>query len=84
MEMCLVCLVSLPFLSIHTSGLQSNILRGACSGITSGYLFKNSLFRIMKCARAIPEVHATFNSLYALDLVTEPGTCVQLSIGTPC
>ena len=42
LEMCLVCLVSLPFLAIHTEELLSNIIRGDASGTLSGSLFKYS------------------------------------------
>ena len=41
LEMFLVCLVSLPFLAIHTSDLLSNIIRGASSGTIYGSLFNN-------------------------------------------
>ena len=63
MEMCLMCLVSLPFLAIHTADLLSKIMRGACYGITSGSLFKNSLFRILKCVIAIAAEDSEFYSL---------------------
>ena len=56
--MCLVCLVSLPFLYIHISDFLSNIKRGACYGTTYGYSFISSLFIIMKCDKAIPKVQA--------------------------
>ena len=41
LEMCLLCLVSLPFLAIHTSYLPSNIIRGSSSGTISGSFFNN-------------------------------------------
>ena len=37
LEMCLVCLLSLTLLTIHTTDLISNIMRSACSRTTSGY-----------------------------------------------
>ena len=57
--MCLVWLVSLPFLAIHTVDLLSNIIIEASSVIISGYLFKTSWVNILECAKAIPEVHDT-------------------------
>ena len=39
--MCLVCLVSLPFLAIHIANLLSKTIKGASSGTMSGSLFKN-------------------------------------------
>ena len=42
LEMCLVCLVSLPCLAIQTSDLLPNIIRGASYGTISGSLFKKS------------------------------------------
>ena len=74
---CLVCLVSLPFLAMQKPDLLYNIIRVACSGTKSVSLFNNSLFVILKCARAIPEVHAALYSLLALYLETGPVTCVQ-------
>ena len=58
LEIFLVYLVSLPLLAIHTVDLLINIIIGACSGITYGYLFNNSLFSILKCDRSIAEVCA--------------------------
>ena len=82
LEMCLVCLVSLLFLTIHTSDFISNIMRGYCSRTTYLYLLNNSLFRILKCDRDIPAVYAELYSLSVLDLAAGPGTYVKLSIGT--
>ena len=39
--MCMVCLVSLPFLDMHISYFISNIKIGACSKTTSRSLFNN-------------------------------------------
>ena len=61
----LVCMVSLTFLDINTAYFISNIMRGACSGTKYGSLFIGSLFRILKCARDIPELHAALYSLSA-------------------
>ena len=52
--MCLVWLMSLPILAIHTYDFISNTMRSACCGTTSGSLFRNSLFIILKCGRSIP------------------------------
>ena len=49
----MVCLAYLPIFSMNTADLLSNIMRGACSGTTCGYLFRNSLFITLKCARYI-------------------------------
>ena len=57
--MCLVCLVYLPFLAMHIADLLSKTTKGASSGTMSVYLFNNSLINIMKCAKAIPILHAT-------------------------
>ena len=78
--MCLVCLVSLPLLSIQKTYFLSNIIRGASSVNVSGSLFNNSWINILKCDKYIPEVHATLYSLYAPDWETGPGTCVPWSI----
>ena len=61
--MFLVCLLSLPFLSINTDYLLSNLMRVVCSGTMSVSLFVNSSFIILKCDRAIPVVHAELCSL---------------------
>ena len=82
LQMCLICLVSLPFLFIHTKFI-SNMIRGAYSGTTSGYLFISSLFSIMMCANSIPAVHATLYSISELYWVNGTGTCFQWSIGLP-
>ena len=63
LEMCLVCLVSLPFLSMQISHLLYNIVRCACSGTTSGSLFNNFLLSILKFARSITATHYTLYSL---------------------
>ena len=39
--MCLVCVLPLPFLAIHTSDLLSNRIRGVSSETTNESLFKN-------------------------------------------
>ena len=57
LEICLVCLVSLPLLVIHISDLLSKTIIGASSGTMSVYLFNHSLINILKCAKAIPAVH---------------------------
>ena len=72
-----MCLVSLPFLAINTDDYISNIMRGPCSVTTFGSSFISSLFSIMKCAKAIPEVHAALFSLASLDDSTGPVKCVQ-------
>ena len=41
LEMCLVLLISLPFLAIKTANLLSNIIRGAYYRTISGSLFNN-------------------------------------------
>ena len=58
-------------------------MRSDCSGTKSGSLFNNSLVSTLKCAKYIPAVHVALYSISALYLATGPGTCVQLSIGTP-
>ena len=78
--MCLVCLFSLPFLDMQIDGFLSNIIRGACYVTTSGLLFNNLLFSILKWARDITEVHTALYSLSELDLSTGPGICVQCLI----
>ena len=81
--MCLVCLVFLPLLAIHIADLLSKTTRGSYSGTISGSLFKKSWINILKCAKAIPAVHASFYSLSALYLATGCGTCVPWSIVPP-
>ena len=56
--MCMLCLVYLPFLAMQIADLQSNIVIGDCSGTTSVSLFKNQLFSILECARAITSVNS--------------------------
>ena len=73
--MCLVCLVSLPFLSIHTAELLSNIMISAYYLTTSVSFFIISLFIILNFDRAIPAVHSILYSLSALDWSTGCGTC---------
>ena len=63
LEIYLVYLVSLKFLSIHISYFIYNIMKGACYGTTYVSLFKNPLFSILKCDKAIPAVHAYLYSL---------------------
>ena len=53
-----VCLMSLPLLAIQVADLPSNIIRDACYGTISVSFFRNSLFSILKFARAITVVHA--------------------------
>ena len=79
----LVFLVSLPFLAIHISYILCYTIRGSSSGTISESLFKNSWINILKCAKAIPAVHAALYSLYVLDRENGPGTCVPWSIGPP-
>ena len=81
--MCLVLLVSLALLAIHTVDLLSNIIKGAYSGTIYGSLFKNSLINILKCDKAIPIVHAALYSLSAPDKENGPGTYVTRSIFPP-
>ena len=83
LEMCLVCLVFFPCLDMHIADLISNIIRGAWSGTTSVYLFRNSLFRILKCARSITALRAALYLVSELYWETGPGACVQLLIGPP-
>ena len=83
LEMCLVYLVSLPFLAMHIADFLSNIIRGACYRTIYGSLFNNSLFIILKCAWSIPVVHSALYSLSPLDWATGPGTYVEWSIGPP-
>ena len=58
LKMHLVCLVSLPFLSIHTAGFIWNIMRFYCSGVTNVSFLISSLFRIMNCDKYIAAQHA--------------------------
>ena len=81
--MCLVCLVSLPFLAMHMADLLSKTIKGYSFGTMSGSSLNNSLTNILQCAKAIPEVHAELYSLSALYCATGPGTCVPWSIGPP-
>ena len=81
--MSLVCLLSLPFLAMHIAGLPSKTIKGASYGTMSGSLFNNARINILKCAKAIPAVHAALYSLSELDWVTGPETCVPWSIGPP-
>ena len=83
LAMCLVCLLSLPLLEIHIVDLLSNTIRGGYSGTISGSLLNNSWINILKCDRAIPEVHAELYSLSALGWATGLGTCVPWSIVPP-
>ena len=57
MEMCLVCLVLLPLLSMHIADSISNTIRGAYYGPTYGSLFNNSLFIVLELAILITAVH---------------------------
>ena len=54
--MCLIYLVLLTLLAMHTSDLI-NVSRDACYGYIYVHLFISSLFRIMKCDRDITEVN---------------------------
>ena len=80
LQMCLLCLVSLLLLSIQTSDLIFNIIRGYYSGTIYGYFFNNSWINIMKCAESTNAVHSALYSISALDWATGPGTCVTGSI----
>ena len=82
LEMCLVCLMYLPFFTTNIPGLTSNIIRGACYETTPGSLFNNSWFIIPIWARAITAVNDPLYSISELYWATGPGTCVQLSICT--
>ena len=83
LEICLLCLMYLPFLATQIDYLSSNIMRGACYGTIYRPLFHNLLFSILKWDRAIPAVYAALYSLSALDWEIVPGTCGQLSSGPP-
>ena len=81
--MCLVFLVSLPFLAIHISYLISYIIIWSDSGTIPGSLFNNSWIKIMIFAKAIPLVHAVFYFICTLDWATCSVICVPWSIGLP-
>ena len=83
LEMCLVYLVFLPFFAIHIADLLSKTIRGSSSVTMAGLLFNNSWSNILKCAEAIPAVHAALYPISAIDWATGPGTCVPWSIGPP-
>ena len=70
LAICLMSLVSLPILAIHTAEFLTNIIRGASSGNLSGLLFRNSWINNLKCDIAIPAVHAALYSLSSLDWAT--------------
>ena len=57
-EIYLVCLLYLPLLAIHIEDLLYNTTRGAFSWTIHGSLFNNLWIKILKCAKAIPSVHA--------------------------
>ena len=57
-SMCLVCLLSLPILAIHTADFLSNIVRVDYSVTIYVSLFKNSRLNILKCAKVISAAHA--------------------------
>ena len=82
LEMCLVFLVSLPFLAMHIADLLSKTIKGAYSVTMSGSLFNNSWTNILKCSKLIPAVHAALYSLSALDWATGPETCGPIDHGT--
>ena len=63
LEMCMVCLMSWPLLSIHISEFISNIMRGACYGTKSRSLYTRSLFIIIKYAS---DINAVVSALYSL------------------
>ena len=73
----------LPLLAMHIADLLSKKIKGDSSETMSGYLFNNSLIKILKCDKSIPAVHAALYSLYALDCATVTGICVPWSIGIP-
>ena len=81
LSICLIFLVSLPFLAIHISDLLSNIIREPSSGNIHGSLFNSLWINILKFAKASPEVHAALYSLSSLDWGTGPEICVPWSIG---
>ena len=60
LEICIVCLVSLPLLAVHIADFIFNIMIDDYSGTKSGSVLNNSLFSILKCSRAINPVHAEF------------------------
>ena len=64
--MCLVCFVSLPVLAIQIDDSISNITRIAYYGTTSGSLFNNLLFSILKCTSAIIAVRSALYSPSAI------------------
>ena len=78
--MCLVCLVYLTFLAIHTADFLFNVIRGDSSGTISVSLFKNPWINILKIAKAVPAMHAALYSLSVLDWTTGPGTCVPCQL----
>ena len=75
----LLCLASLPFLSIHITDLLSNIIRGASSVTIFVSLFRNSWLFIPKYDKDIPAVHAALYSIYEFDQENGPGTCVVVN-----
>ena len=83
LEMCLECLVSLPFLAMHMADLLSKTIKGVYFGTMYGSSFNNSWTNILKCDKAIPSVHSALYSLYTLYCANGPRTCVPWSIGPP-
>ena len=66
LTMCMVFLVSLPYLAMQISDFLSNITIGGSYGTKSGSLFENLFIIILKCARTIPAVHDALYSLSAI------------------
>ena len=83
LAMCMVCLVSLPFLAIQVADLLYKTIKGASYGTIYGLLCSSSWINILKCDKAIPEVHAVLYLLSAMDWETGHGTCVPWSIVPP-
>ena len=67
LAICMLCLVSLPVLAMHIEDLPSKTIKGASYGNMSGSYFSNSRINILKCAKAIPAMHAALYSLSPLD-----------------
>ena len=80
LEMCLVCLVYLPFLDIHTSYLISNIMRGTYYGTTYEYLFISSVLSLWNVLNSFLKymLHYTHFQRYTVQLYLEHGYNNQL------
>ena len=78
LEICLVCMVSLPFLNIHADTYYPIQSEEIPLELYLDPFFNISWIKIIKCDKAIPAVHAALYSLSALDYATGTGTCVPL------